>query len=229
MGGALLVGLIDMLWRRASAARAQSRARVVARDGPESFERIHTDPPPEFEPHAVAFERLGYQRVKYGTRGDGTQLVMFRSSDSIVAEITSIPKVKAIWAFELLDLTSVLSGRRGLLTTTNVPTHQRLWHGELLQVFPGMGAVQLAESHEAALALLADRGVTTETFDESAIEEFVRWGLQMLSMAQAGARSRDLLWRKAPTEVMKSLHVGALQDDPRLDELVAALPGAAEL
>lgn len=226
--GLFVLGWIDTIWVRANVARSRSRARVVARDGPESFQQIDSHPPPEFEPHALAFERLGFKRVRYGGRGEGTQLVMFRPSDCVTAEVASYPKVKAVWSFELLDLTSVLIGRRGLLTTTNAPTHQRLWRGELLQVFPGASATQLVESHDAALALLARRGVVPEKFDESAIEEYVRWGLQMLSMAQAETRSREIVRRNAPTELMKSLQIGPLQDDQRLDDLVAALPEPAE-
>lgn len=227
IGGGLLIGIIDWLRSRASASRARSRARVQVREGPKALEPLLIPPPPEIEARALELQRRGFQRVKFGTNGDGLELVMFRPSDSVVAEVVAFPN-GAAWREEILEFTSVLFGRRGVLSTTNLPTHPRLWRGELLQVFPGAVPDQLLDSHEIALALLAERGISNETFPVEDVEEQMRWGAAMNSLAVADTPPRELVRMSSHPGILKWMHIGPLQSDPRLEDRLAKLPASEE-
>jgi len=229
IGGGLLIAMIDYYKLRAGASRSRSRARIQVREGPKPLEPLPIPPPPEIEVRAVELERRGFHRVQFGKKGGGTELVMFRPSDSVVAEVVLVPTSPvATLPSEILEFTSFLSGGRGELSTTDFPTHPRLWRGALLQVFPGAVPAHLLDSHETALALLAERGISNESFHARDIEEMMRWGAVMNSLAIAETPPRELVRMNVHPGILRWLHIGPLQSDPRLEDRLAALPAPAE-
>jgi len=206
-------------------SQVKIRARRALTRGPNWSARVSGPPPREVAALAADLELVGFRRVSQRLRGEDVVLLLFRSTDSIVGEV--IHRARSRRDRVTVELTSVLSSRRGILSTTNLASDPRLWKGVLLQAFPGARPGDLVQSHERALAVLAERGLPPDPIAEATLHETLDWAASMQWKAAVETPHRELTRLLTKRGIVEWLHLGPLETDPRLEQRLAQLPAVA--
>jgi hypothetical protein len=201
------------------------RARRALTRGASWSARFLGPQPREVATLAADLELVGFRRVSQRLRGEDIVLLLFRSTDSIAGEV--IEHARSRHARVIVELTSVLPGRRGILSTTNLPSDPRLWKGVLLQAFPGAQPRDLVRSHERALAVLAERGLLQDPIEEGSLHETLDWAASMQWKAAVQTPYREITRLLTKRGIVEWLHLGPLETDPRLEQRLEELPAVA--
>jgi hypothetical protein len=170
--------------------------------------------PAHHEPKRDTFLELNFTSVATIRDADGSIHTFLLHDDGSVAEIATYQKRRSA-PITILELTSVLAGGRGLLTTSSSGLGLNLWAGELRQVFPGADELDLVRKHREALGWLLDRGIQA---DRQMPEEILELRSGFLSrINEAAAKSSTGLVRSESWRIAHGAHanVGRLweQDD----------------
>jgi hypothetical protein len=149
--------------------------------------------PPLLEPGRDAFAGLGFEDVATVRLGNGSLFVhLIRPEDGIVAEVVSHPPPSD--PTPILEISSILAGRSGVLATSTSGLGARLWAGELRQVFPGAPVAHLLESHLAGLEFLRSRGIEPDLLRAHEVLEAKE---EMLARGRSAAAN-------APSKLLRS-------------------------
>jgi hypothetical protein len=149
--------------------------------------------PPLLEPSRNGFAGLGFEDVETVRLGNGSIIVhLIRPEDGIVAEVVSHPPPSD--PTPILEISSSLAGRSGVLATSTSGLGPRLWAGELRQVFPGATVAHLLESHLAGLEFLRGRGIEPDLLRA---EDVLKAKEEMLAHGRSAAAN-------APSKLLRS-------------------------
>lgn len=224
--GGIFAFILAVLRRsRSAASKMRARAAEYLRDGVWSqFTPLDTDPPPGIEEKAQPLDRRGFRRIRFGKHGDGLKLVLLRDADGVLAGVVLVPLPLTARVHAGFGFTSILSGRRSVLSTTEMPLSPVLWRGDLLQVFPGATPEQLLENHERAMVFLHQHGLPMQLVDEPEAEDVLEWGGKMHYRAIAEEGTAELARLMTSPGLGEWLRVGLLECQPDIDERLANLP-----
>jgi len=219
------LNIVRDLRHKRHVSQVKVRARRALTRGPSWSARFSGPQPREVAALAADLELVGFRRVSQRLRGEDVVLLLFRSTDSIAGEV--IHQQRARRARVTVELTSVLSSRRGILSTTNLASDPRLWKGVLLQAFPGARPGDLVQRHERALAVLAERGLPPDPIAEATLHETLDWAASMQWKAAVQTPYRELTRLLTKRGIVEWLRLGPLETDPRLEQRLAQLPAVA--
>ena len=177
--------------------------------------------PPVLESGRDAFVELGFEEVTTTRSQDGSTFVhLLRASDGIVAEVVSFPPPHD--QTPILEITSTLSDRTGVLATASYGLGPRLWSGELRQVFPGATAAHLLESHLSGLEFLRGRGIEPDLLRADEVLEVREEMLARARSAAARATSKQLKAELVRGAQGRHAAVGLLATHADADERIDA-------
>jgi hypothetical protein len=176
---------------------------------------------PELEALATPLVARGFTRLFVGQRDRHERILLLRN-DGVIAEVASGPATTPTHPHIVVELTSTLVGRRGLLCSGTSGIRLAWWAGELRQVFPGNEPAALVEHHDAALLFLRGRSILADPVDPSDVLELEGWGHKMLASASAAAPTNELSEHARAFATRAHLDVGLLSADPNVDRRIAA-------
>lgn len=207
-----------------SAVLRSFRAQVRAQER-EGYELLPFDgvPPPAVERKRAEMEGLGFEVTLVGQDfGGGPHVLLFRGSDSIIGEVVEYVTGPAAGTI-VVELTSILDGRRAVLATSNYGLVLDIWPAELRQTFPGASARQLLLGHERALELLEAHGLRSQPLTSEEALEARSWGMSASNAAVLAAPRARVLQGLTRIARKEPVGLGALDDHPRIKERLKGL------
>lgn len=182
---------------------------------------------PELESRAMVLEQLGFERM-FAARGPRmVRIVLLRHEDRTIAEVATV-LMPALNPIPVIELTSILIGRRGLLSTSTSRLKPGSWAGELCQVFPGSDPGPLVRHHEDALGFLSGRGITADRLTPEQVLDADRWARAAVAAGSARASNQELAARSHARRTVPWDFVGPLGADPAAEPRLSAFWKAIE-
>lgn len=176
---------------------------------------------------SAPFERLGFRLLDMGRPpSQALMSLLWREEGSVIAEVVWFPNPRGSCPSFVLELTSVLQDRRGVLCTSTSGIGFDCWQQQLAQVFPGASAEHLVVRHEEALAFLEAHGLRTEPIQSDQILSLRSWG--MSSSLRAAASTPAFKLYQAALAVARCEHrnLGPIRENREALTRLARMSGA---
>lgn len=183
--------------------------------------------PIELEATTRILESLGFVSVAVGRQSSRSVVsILLRASGDVIAW--------ASWATRSFPgsprtgvaMISVVSGRRGVLDTTNSGLDIDSWPWQIVQIFPHASMDVLVRRHEEGRGLLEQRGVRFDQVDAHAAMEVFAW-IQSMSVSALMEVSDDVLAKLPSRVAQQEASLAARLDEPDTMEQVERFRTAA--
>lgn len=178
--------------------------------------------PPEAEQRVSQLAGLGFKRVaKLKHPSGGLYRVLLNDTGDTLAEVTWSESNQRM----VVELTSELGSRQGILCTSTSGQSLNPWFGELRQVFPDAEPPDLLTRHQAGLQYLAAQGLEPQRMERDSLPALRFWVFEMQAEALRALPKRDLSAQLRRLEQGLHENVGAIEENPTSPSKIAFLTG----
>ena len=180
--------------------------------------------PKELRSRDEQLQALGFEPVTTIASDDVLAALWFRPTDSVIAEIASLPKRRKLPT--ILELTSSFGSATAVLSTSTLYDPGVLWvwdvwGGELRQTFPASSLEDLVAEHQRALGFVAERGLRHDDMSQDQVSA-VREQCGRRQAAAVCDASRKAIAAVLGRPPAAAFHVGRLEEQPDIAERLEA-------